>query len=124
LGAVGIGLLVYIIYDFHLMIDMHYKNANDRLSAAIKLFPKTPKEYNVRETNKYAQKYWRRYNLRAISITSGAVLTTLFLIIWHRNRTVALHRRKTWLFWGWTLSAGFLAAGYALTLAPAQQQPF
>jgi hypothetical protein len=60
--------------------EMKTAKAKEKLQEAIAAFPRTPAEYNKRQRDLFAKKYWRRFNLRAIGITAATILTTLFVI--------------------------------------------
>ncbi len=121
-GIMLLGMLAYVWYTVDQVRMNRIQGQEENLQKAIAMFPKNPYEYNERQRAFYAVNYWRRFNIRNISILGGSILSAMLLARWHRKRRAFLQRRKTLVYWAWTMGAGMLGILWGAYIVKKSQQ--
>ncbi len=83
---------------------------------AIKIFPVDPHEYNERRFWKEDdddQENWMKYNMPNGIMFAISTIVTFFLAYWHRGRRAKAEKKKTVVFWVWTVAASIVALGWS-----------
>ncbi len=120
---VMIGMGAYAMYSVDKVRMTRRLRHEEKLQAAVQMFPTNPYEYNRRQRMAYAKRAWRRFNIRNIVLLCVSTMGSLYAARWHRTRRVMLHKRKTVAFWLWTSVAGVFSVGWGAYLLKQSQQP-
>ncbi len=115
------------MFMMYLMQDLRWKRAKraqQNLETAIRQFPKNPVEYNDRQMEAFRTgEGWRRFNYRNLAILAGTSISLPLVMRWHHRRQEMLAKRKTLIFWMWTLGAGLAGSVYGVYLIRKHSSP-
>ena len=114
-----LGLLICLLYFLlrqSQLAERRRQLAEQGMYEQIRMFPTDPYEYNMRQRLWHQMTYRRRHNFFAVGLFSVAVIFLLVVMIWHRYRKVAIHKRKTVGFWVFTAIAVVMAIAYPVYL--------
>ncbi len=118
--------VVMVGYAFYSM-DQVRKNRRlhheQKMQQAVAMFPRNPYEYNERQRKAYATNYWRRFNIRNITLLCVSILGSIAVTHWHRKRRAMILKRKTVAFWMWSCLAGLLGVAWGVYVFKQGQKP-
>jgi len=114
------GLVAYVTWAVDRARTQRAEEAAQALENKIRMFPRSPMEYNLRQRQWFIAESWRRFNIRNISIFCVSLITSVVLMTWHRRRRVFLQKRKTAFFWAWTMAAAVGAFGWSFYILKKQ----
>lgn len=110
------GIAMYGYYQVTQLGMARRQIVNKNLEAAVKQFPKSPLEYNMKQRVRAAAVSWRRFNFRNIAIFCSTISSSMLVAKWHRSRRLQIQKRKSIFFWAWTAAAGLLGVCGAVYL--------
>ncbi len=116
-------IIGYAWYAIQRVRATRFQRHQEKLQSSIAMFPKNPYEYNERQRMAFARNYWRRFNIRNITLLVTSVLTSLGVARWHRARRAQMQKRKSLAYWMWTAGAGFLAILWGVYVVKQSQRP-